>query len=408
MANDVFNKPGIPLPAWRDEGGGGGGSDLPDITPEVETTILEEQTFSPFEQIGNDLYAYYGDEEVTLVNNEYYAVTWDGSYYNCKAMVGDNYGMLGNFHLMSPELPDTGEPFALEYYTDDPVEFDLFTTDSSESHTFGITLVTAQNPPEGTALSVKNGEWEASGQVLPEIGTSNATIFDGTLTFTSFGGGMYISLIEGFAEIVVGGTYITDWAGTEYECVATTIEGFACFGNLAILGGPDTEEPFIILDYPGLGIVAIQDVSDSKVVTIEGPVQDPADGSILIVENAQWTTKSIETLKEPEAYYFVITTDENNGINVGSTTGYIFNIQSDDLAEREEINVIYPVYVNQIEYNNNIVTGYVINGAYYSNGQVVIDMYNCSGSIVNFPAGSKVFITVFFPKRIEVTLEGEG
>lgn len=49
-----------------------------------------------------------------------------------------------------------------------------------------------------------------------------------------------------FNDIIEGQTYTVKWDGTEYECVAFTLDGTTGLGNLSIIGaGADTGEPFL-------------------------------------------------------------------------------------------------------------------------------------------------------------------
>ena len=51
-------------------------------------------------------------------------------------------------------------------------------------------------------------------------------------------------------EAVVGSTYIVNWNGTSYTCVARLLEGMVCIGNGERFGEADTGEPFFIAFYP--------------------------------------------------------------------------------------------------------------------------------------------------------------
>ena len=51
-------------------------------------------------------------------------------------------------------------------------------------------------------------------------------------------------------SIVVGHTYIINWNGTSYTCVAGLLEGLVYIGNAGQFGVNDTGEPFLIAFYP--------------------------------------------------------------------------------------------------------------------------------------------------------------
>ena len=50
---------------------------------------------------------------------------------------------------------------------------------------------------------------------------------------------------------VVGATYHVHWDGTVYTCVAQAIDAVPALGNVAVLGGEDTGEPFLMGTIPG-------------------------------------------------------------------------------------------------------------------------------------------------------------
>lgn len=56
--------------------------------------------------------------------------------------------------------------------------------------------------------------------------------------------------IENEIEAVVGRTYIVNWNGTSYTCVACIFNGMICIGNGKQVGEADTGEPFLIGFYP--------------------------------------------------------------------------------------------------------------------------------------------------------------
>lgn len=143
-------------------GGSGGGSGLPPITPGSETVVFPVQTLS-FGLEGGEVYIYFGENEISLIDGETYIVAWDGTNYTCVASVGEDEAFLGNRHILIPNNPDTGEPFVLDYYFgEEPVEFSLYTKSTSASHTFKVTQGTPQTPPDGYVLMVVDGEWKAA------------------------------------------------------------------------------------------------------------------------------------------------------------------------------------------------------------------------------------------------------
>lgn len=134
-------------------------SGLPPIMPESEIVVFPAQTLS-FGDEGGGTYIYLSENEISLIDGETYIVVWDGTNYTCVASVGEDEAFLGNPHILRSVNPDTGEPFVLDYYFgEEPVEFALYTTSTSASHTIKISQSVAQTPPNGAIPTVKNGEW---------------------------------------------------------------------------------------------------------------------------------------------------------------------------------------------------------------------------------------------------------
>ena len=79
--------------------------------------------------------------------------------------------------------------------------------------------------------------------------TDNDTIVLAEQTFEGFinaeqGIYAYRTATE-LTQFTVGQTYLVMWDGTEYECVATELDGVSVLGNTAIFGGVDTGESFL-------------------------------------------------------------------------------------------------------------------------------------------------------------------
>lgn len=56
--------------------------------------------------------------------------------------------------------------------------------------------------------------------------------------------------LDNTVDVVAGHTYIVNWNGTPYTCVAGTIDGIAIIGNGNQFGLDDTGEPFLMIFYP--------------------------------------------------------------------------------------------------------------------------------------------------------------
>ena len=129
-------------------GGSGGGSGLPEIGT-VETDVIPTSTLSFSEMMG--LYA--SQVNFTPVVGDTYKITWDGTDYTCVAGEFNSNPYIGNLGIVGST--DTGEPFVVlnnggSYY--------FVTADTSATHTVSISGVSF-NPPAGSTLIVKDGEW---------------------------------------------------------------------------------------------------------------------------------------------------------------------------------------------------------------------------------------------------------
>lgn len=94
------------------------------------------------------------------------------------------------------------------------------------------------NAAEGEVGHIENRtHYRELTELLPETMATfeeGVTVFDSDLSFT------------------VGETYIVNWGGATYTCVAWSVDGIGCIGNKAPVGLEDTGEPFTILNDAGL------------------------------------------------------------------------------------------------------------------------------------------------------------
>ena len=124
-------------------GGGGGSVPKPltyDYMPEgypkksVQTTTLMEEQELAFAKAGHGgAYITTLTEELGIVGGQTYAVSWDGTEYQCVCVDDGKYAMLGNLSIAG-KGDDTGEPFI--YYAKA-----FGTLDTSASHTISVKTV---------------------------------------------------------------------------------------------------------------------------------------------------------------------------------------------------------------------------------------------------------------------------
>ena len=124
------------------------------------------------------------------------------------------------------------------------------------------------------------------GSGLPEITTEPVVIMpQATLSFTEFQG-MYISSTDFVATD--GETYTVTWDGTDYTCTTVMIKGKFLLGNIGLLGGEDTGEPFVISDAMEQSNWITRSTAATHICKISGMAQVPPDGYVLMVVDGEW------------------------------------------------------------------------------------------------------------------------
>lgn len=69
-------------------------------------------------------------------------------------------------------------------------------------------------------------------------------------------------------EIMAGRVYSVEWNGVKYDCTSFEVDGYILIGNMQILGGENTGEPFLI--FPAGGMAAPIDGSTTVTLSIYG------------------------------------------------------------------------------------------------------------------------------------------
>ena len=84
---------------------------------------------------------------------------------------------------------------------------------------------------------------------------------------------LYVTTFPPTFEATGGETYKVSWDGTVYECTSMSGGYEIAIGNLSIMGGPDTGEPFLIIVMNGGAIdIATADTSASHTISISRTV----------------------------------------------------------------------------------------------------------------------------------------
>lgn len=351
-------------------GGGGGGSALPPITT-TETVLFAEQslTFSPNSGVYGSVITGFTPEE-----GKEYTVVWDGVTYTCTAFIYQSAVEIGNAHLLSSHATDTGEPFLVDYYQG---TLTAFTNDSS-AHTLKVSQQ-SQSPVDGTALSVQNGAWAASGIVLgPIVISEYGSLYSGDRQFTADTDhpGTYKSQFSLNPIVLVEGLrYSISWGDDDYLCQAVLYNGEAYVGNLGLIGGTASDEPFLIQQTTGK-IVFYSPDNTSRHVEISKEIRTPTEGASPVAIGGQWVMTPI-AVKVLGLF----------SSNVTIAAGAIGTVSLGNLPV-----LGYPYAVEKLTYtvNNEIVPLIVLSGEFGEGYTTSVKVYNPTGDSVSFTKNQSV------------------
>lgn len=204
-----------------------------------------------------------------------YTVNWDGVDYPCVAQSIDMDGTpgiaLGNIGAMAGGTP-TEEPFVIMELSEEAAAAMggyaiIMQLDAQYNGAFAIygKDVTAHkiDPrclPKGVPYVEEPDDFSAV--LLPE---TEATLHDSTEG---------VWRIEAVLPLKIGETYIINYNGTEYTCIAQDASAFSggtgsvALGNLSNVGGFGNGEPFIFFTRPSSGVSDILNYNSSTPVTI--------------------------------------------------------------------------------------------------------------------------------------------
>lgn len=273
-------------------GGGGGSWDdlsapmptkfLPDGVPYVEEGIVElpvtGQWYEETDEDGNvSDSGYFVTAPIGLQVGSTYTVNWNGTDYEVTGQdastIPDNGipgVVLGNLAAMGGD--DTGEPFLMmEVPADIAAEmgaygmitsFDLSINIPFAIYGEGGTIqkIDPRCLPTGVPYIEESDDFTAT--LLPE---TEAVLVDASEGIWG---------IEAVPLLKIGETYLVNYNGTEYTCVAQDASapadeaGSVGLGELSNLGGFGNGEPFVFFTRPSLGVSYLLNNSSSTVPTV--------------------------------------------------------------------------------------------------------------------------------------------
>lgn len=236
-------------------GGGGGASSWKDLGEGFgEGVLLEETTLT--EQSTQI------DKELGLVVETVYTVNWNGTEYtptavDASAMVGVTgavvLGMSSKYPFTILAKPGNGVSISIDSGSE-PVTVSI----SGLGNT--IIPIPGKYLPKGTPWIEEGGMVE----ILPECQPT----YDGEEIYL---------LSESALPLIAGETYVVNWNGVEYSCVAQDAGAISggevngvFLGNCAEFGLPDTGEPFVVLVTDGFSAAMPLDGTTELTISIVG------------------------------------------------------------------------------------------------------------------------------------------
>lgn len=148
-------------------------------------------------------------------------------------------------------------------------------------------------------------------------------------------GGQYMAEVSVDVPVLSGVQITTVWDGVEYTNTTVQFQPtMIVWGNLSPLGGPDTGEPFLGIyytDQPGIMLAALTSQAASHVISVASVSQNIPDGSMLVVDNGEWTTNTKKQIFG-ETIHIPVTFDLSN--HAVTFDGYT----ADEVAQMRQVN----------------------------------------------------------------------
>lgn len=354
-------------------------------TFEVTETIYENLSFSKSNfTLDDDMEL----RSVSLTVGDNYIVLFDGEEYRltCKLIEKadplDNIRYIGNGALQPINDEDTGEPFCFAKNQMDGTWLTLLYPQITHSVVVKKIVGTSIKQIPKKFVEASYGEKEI--ELLPE---TTFTLSSGQAEYTSLG-------------LVIGDTYIVNWNGKDYECVAEPVTyqgmGVVVIGNAPMFFGTgDSGHPFAIGDVSGLGcIIADTTGASSTTLSIKHFVIEKINSKYLNVEwSAVKTDEKTECLVDETLTNFATINDnlKQNYINVDYKLFENVEKVSVEINDVEYILDTMRTYTDEGAFDKCIVGNLALAEGIVSSGLPFLIIFEYDA--VNFE-GSKIYTTL--------------
>ena len=169
---------------------------------------------------------------------------------------------------------------------------------------------------------------------LPEIKTEFMDILPSqTIPFVD-GGGIYMGEASVTSVMTANTKVTTVWDGVEYVNTTVDFQGGVFWGNLAMLGEPDTGEPFAAAcngDQSAIGFYALTSQAASHIITVSAEAQNIPDSSMLIVDGGEWVTKAKKQILGAPLHISVTLDPSTHGVTYdGYTADEVYDMRALD------------------------------------------------------------------------------
>lgn len=286
---------------------------------------------------------------ITLIEGQRCIVYWNDTPYECYVKTYATELYIGNpvlaYSALDPDVVPESYPFCISYFGSS-ASFIFKDTSTAENVKLKIegfaTVVYNKIPKEflpddiGGKPDLAENDPNAAGYVKNRTHYAETIELLPNTTATFFDEGGYF-MVEGCEfELIVGSTYIINWNGTPYTCVAGD-NGGAYVGNFALLSGTgDTGEPFLVVVDDGILVAMPLDGSAELTIGVIREVVKKLDNKFIdqpsmfpyYIEVTEETVDNVTTFSCTETFAEILAL-YSSGREIKVRRKIIFNNASD-------------------------------------------------------------------------------